>query len=812
MIFFSCRTLGRLGLMTLAIIFIFLGFIHQGPLVEAAVGDKVINLPTNTLGVPKERLSYTIGVGYLNKIDKNYDYVVRVWKDDPIDSAFETRTYAFTHDGKKLWEFNHRMTSAQFGFDPTTVVSLSVWDMDGDGNDEVMTQVKEGTKIKVVMLNGETGAILKKSTALTSPSRHIQATIAYLDAVNPYLVITYGPDSRTVAYDKNLTVYSGFSFNNANYKKYSSTTNIYTANIDDDDNDEIILGSLLLDHNGSVYLDGTSFDHLGKATIGNRSFVADMDLNNPGLEWHLSRDGSKDDPFRVEPHYWEGPYVIALGKKKSDPKTVLWHHNEPESVNQPEGWGRMHRGWVSDVDPSPGMETKATGYFYKGTEWNDIKNRPQDNNPETPDPPQQDDSWVDSYKERFFLYDAQGNKLMEGDDNAQENIDNPYTGYPVYWDDDPRPEYYQYRKGKLRDKFRGNIIEGNFTFAPTNGSGEPIFADVKGDWREEIIVASGYALHIYTNTGSTSYPNRRSPRTDHLYLVNMASLGSGLPKPISHNSNTWTDGAIANPPECSDSKDNDSDGKTDFGSAVTNDSGCLSVTDNSEEGEAPLCPNGQIDPGEQCDGSNLNGATCISLGYTGGSLSCASSCSFNTSQCTVPSADGLAFQESSGQVVMEAENADVNIPRAGHSWIKATTSVGFTGTGYMTTDVDNDSSDGVITNNAELSYRVNFTTTGTYYVWVRAGAPNVNGNSIHAGLDGQVFDTSDNITDSAFGSTFNWGKATKDGPPATITVNTPGVHMVNFWMREDGFRFDKIILTKSSSTFSETGPAESPRR
>jgi len=47
-----------------------------------------------------------------------------------------------------------------------------------------------------------------------------------------------------------------------------------------------------------------------------------------------------------------------------------------------------------------------------------------------------------------------------------------------------------------------------------------------------------------------------------------------------------------------------------------------------------LCGNGVIDQGEECDGSNLAGQTCLSCGYTGGTLSCNSNCTINTSACT----------------------------------------------------------------------------------------------------------------------------------------------------------------------------------
>jgi hypothetical protein len=49
---------------------------------------------------------------------------------------------------------------------------------------------------------------------------------------------------------------------------------------------------------------------------------------------------------------------------------------------------------------------------------------------------------------------------------------------------------------------------------------------------------------------------------------------------------------------------------------------------------APTCGNGVLDPGEQCDGINLNGATCASQGYVKGTLSCSSSCTFSTAQCS----------------------------------------------------------------------------------------------------------------------------------------------------------------------------------
>ena len=47
-----------------------------------------------------------------------------------------------------------------------------------------------------------------------------------------------------------------------------------------------------------------------------------------------------------------------------------------------------------------------------------------------------------------------------------------------------------------------------------------------------------------------------------------------------------------------------------------------------------VCGNGIKEGSEQCDGSDLAGQSCTTEGYTGGTLSCSASCTFNTSACT----------------------------------------------------------------------------------------------------------------------------------------------------------------------------------
>ena len=53
----------------------------------------------------------------------------------------------------------------------------------------------------------------------------------------------------------------------------------------------------------------------------------------------------------------------------------------------------------------------------------------------------------------------------------------------------------------------------------------------------------------------------------------------------------------------------------------------------SGDAKKPKCSNGVIDPGEECDGSNLNGEDCKTKGFDDGILKCAN-CKFDDSGCT----------------------------------------------------------------------------------------------------------------------------------------------------------------------------------
>lgn len=63
-------------------------------------------------------------------------------------------------------------------------------------------------------------------------------------------------------------------------------------------------------------------------------------------------------------------------------------------------------------------------------------------------------------------------------------------------------------------------------------------------------------------------------------------------------------------------------------------------------GSLPGCGDGAIDvPGEQCDGNDLGGATCTSLGFAGGILACDGSCTFDTASCQSAAALAAVHQD-----------------------------------------------------------------------------------------------------------------------------------------------------------------------
>ncbi|MFA5856930.1 MAG: DNRLRE domain-containing protein [Candidatus Pacearchaeota archaeon] len=170
------------------------------------------------------------------------------------------------------------------------------------------------------------------------------------------------------------------------------------------------------------------------------------------------------------------------------------------------------------------------------------------------------------------------------------------------------------------------------------------------------------------------------------------------------------------------------------------------------------------------------------------------------------------FVESSGMIVIEAENYSKIIIRGAKSWNFTNTYSGYSGTGALqalpNTGTNNNA--GYTTTSPEVQFKADFATSGTYYVWVRGYAISGNDDSIHAGINNTAYTSADRIANFAAG-TYSWHRDTLDPQVATLYIGAGKNQTINFWMREDGFVIDKILLTTDNLyTPTGVGPTESP--
>ena len=105
-----------------------------------------------------------------------------------------------------------------------------------------------------------------------------------------------------------------------------------------------------------------------------------------------------------------------------------------------------------------------------------------------------------------------------------------------------------------------------------------------------------------------------------------------------------------------------------------------------------------------------------------------------------------------------------------------------------------------------LHYKVRINNLGRYYVWARAFSTGSEDNGIHVGLNGEWPEHGQRMQWCEGKNKWKWEskQRTKEvhcGVPKEIylDIDKAGVHDIQFSMREDGFEFDKFILTKDST-------------
>ncbi|POH61092.1 G-D-S-L family lipolytic protein [Arthrobacter glacialis] len=427
---------------------------------------------------------------------------------------------AYKLDGTRLWRIDlgkNIRAGAHY-------TQFQVYDLNGDGKAEVTLKTADGTvdgagtvigdpradyrnssgyilsgPEYVTVFNGATGAAI--DTIDYTPERgdvgawgdaygnrvdRFLAGVAYLDGEHPSVIFSRGYYTRTVvaAYDFDGTTLSKrwtFDSNSAGDEYRGQGNHQFSvADVDGDQKDEIVFGSMTIDDNGSV-LYNTKLGH------GDAIHVSDLDPSRPGME-----------VFAV---HEEAPSKHGIGATFRDAATgeVLW------SIPATKDTGR---GAAADIDPTQqGAEAWAIG----GTAaWNSPVGELH----------AADGALIGtSIPAANFLTWWDGDLLREITDH--EWTDASRTGVPTIskwdWTTNTSKEIYR--------------AAGTLTNNDTKGS-PSLQADLFGDWREEIVTRldDSSALRIATTVDLTDH-RLRTLQSDPVYRLGVAWQNTAYNQP-----------------------------------------------------------------------------------------------------------------------------------------------------------------------------------------------------------------------------------------------------------------------------------------
>ena len=166
------------------------------------------------------------------------------------------------------------------------------------------------------------------------------------------------------------------------------------------------------------------------------------------------------------------------------------------------------------------------------------------------------------------------------------------------------------------------------------------------------------------------------------------------------------------------------------------------------------------------------------------------------------------ISESNGIVLFEGENTSTNIVRTitgtNYYWTNNTGVGGYAGSGSMVV-LPNDGTtvtSSWTNSSPELRYTITFTNTGTYYVWVRGYAETAENAGVYVGLNSNSSASSE--IDLSKTAVWTWANtASVTSPPVSITVSNTGTNTFHIWMRDAGFRLDRVLLTRNPNFSAE---------
>lgn len=323
----------------------------------AAAGATVSPKPYVGLKLREDTRAQKVGLGDFDG-DGRLDYLVKHpdFNTDPYQQPGYWKksegTYkldAHRHNGEFLWR--HDMGWAiEEGIWYSPIV---VYDLDGDGKAEVFCKAGEGDPREpsghvnagpeyLVVLDGLTGKVRKRIDWIPRDgfeqynywSRNLLG-IAYLDGRVPHLVLQRGTYRLIKVRTYGPTLDLNWEWEaSGEYQKYrgQGMHGMHAADVDEDGRDEIVLGSAVLDDNG------TGLWNQGKGHP-DVCYVADVDPSRPGLEIF----------YGIEP----GRQSNTVNLVEARTGKRIW--GNPEITVHVHG-----QGMVGDIDPAhPGMECYA---------------------------------------------------------------------------------------------------------------------------------------------------------------------------------------------------------------------------------------------------------------------------------------------------------------------------------------------------------------------------------------------------------------------------------------------------------------------
>lgn len=350
---------------------------------------------------------------------------------------------------------------------------------------------EDGGPEYLTVFNGETGAAMQTvdfdppRSILTSSewgdsyanrSERYLAAVAYLDGVHPSVVMTRGyytyvyaaaytwdgtdlkeqwlstntPTEANGGTGCTVKYADGTSKNNTNKTLYAQGAHsVSVADVDNDGYDEIIFGSAVLDHDGTVL----TYDGRGH---GDAEHVSDFD-NDGKQEIFMAHEAGKHNDKII-------PYAVDIKRYNGD-------------IMLQAAQGDIGRGIMDNVDDEYALSSGNLSLFWSVA--------------------------ADG------IYNQAGEKVGNIPNTNGSNMEN----FAVYWDGDLGRELldgnklvkYSIKSGTERIYYdsKNSTLPGSIN--NSTKSNACLTADLFGDWREEIVLRYGDGVRIYFSTIPTDY-------------------------------------------------------------------------------------------------------------------------------------------------------------------------------------------------------------------------------------------------------------------------------------------------------------------